>query len=82
MSVTVGNRPGRRGRGVSVTTQSVGLNMSKLMADGIRADVLQSLMPRSQTPASTTGSTERSETTGELIPLNQVVTRGEDVTGE
>jgi hypothetical protein len=75
-----GGRPGRRGRGVSMATQSVGLNMTKLMADGVRADVLQTLMPRAPQTAAATGGTGQEETSGELIPLNQVITRGEDVT--
>ena len=78
---TAGGRPGRRGRGVSMATQSVGLNMSKLMADGVRADVLQTLMPRAPQMAAATDGTGQGETSGELIPLNQVITRGEDVTG-
>ena len=61
-----------------MAAQSVGLNMTKLVADGVRADVLQALMPRSQN-APTTG---QGENIGELIPLNQVITRGEDITGK
>ena len=64
-----------------MATQSVGLNMTKLMADGVRADVLQTLMPRAPQTAAATGGTGQEETSGELIPLNQVITRGEDVTG-
>jgi hypothetical protein len=71
-----GGRPGRRGRGVSMAAQSTGLNMAKLMADGVRADVLQALLPRPQ--AATDGG--EGEPLAELIPLNQVITRGEDVT--
>ena len=59
-----------------MATQSVGLNMTTLLADGVRADVLESLMPKSAA-----GGPEQVETSGELIPLNQVITRGEDVTG-
>ena len=66
-------------RGVSVATQSVGLNMANLLSDGVRADILQSLLPRSLT--SPAGEAAPGETRGELIPLNQVMTRGQDVTG-
>ena len=56
--------------------QSLALSMRDLMSDGVRADVLQALLPRAQ------GASEESETSTELVPLNQVITRGEDVTGE
>ena len=81
--IIVGVRPGgrgargpRAGRGVSVTTQSVGLNKARLVADGVRADVLERLLPREQ------GITPTTEVQGEIIPFNQVVMRGEDITGQ
>lgn len=60
--------------------QNVGLNFNKLVADGVKADVLQTLMPPRIQPADT--DSNETNTIGELIPLNQVITRGEDVTGK
>ena len=74
-----GVRPGRgaRGRGVSVTEQSVGLNIDKLLSEGVRVDVLQALLPRNQS-----NTAEAAGQGGQLIPFNQVVMRGEDITGQ
>ena len=67
---------GARGRGVTMASQqSIGLNLSKLMNDGVRADILQTLLPRVEVASE--GATEERQ----LIPLDQAMTRGEDVTG-
>ena len=78
-------RPGRgaRGRGVGITQQSESLNLSQLVADGVRADILQTLLPQDSGGAEGEGEGERREEVAkELIPFNQVIMRGEDVTGQ
>lgn len=66
---------GVRGR-VTAAASSEGLRLTELLSSGVRADILQTLLPRE----------ERTEAEGEggrgqLIQFNQVIMRGEDVTG-
>ena len=88
---TAGVRPGRgvRGRGVGITAQSEGLNLSQLVADGVRADILQTLLPHDSGEGEGEGGGGGGGGEGggggggkELIPFNQVIMRGEDVTGQ
>lgn len=56
---------------------SEGLRLTELLSSGVRADVLQTLLPREgQAEAEGEGGC------GRLIPFDQVIMRGEDVTGQ
>lgn len=62
---------------MAAAAPSEGLRLTELLSSGVRADILQTLLPRE----------ERAETKGEggygqLIPFDKVIIRGEDVTGQ
>lgn len=58
---------------MAAAASSEGLRLTELVSSGVRADILQTLLPRE-------GQAE-AEGKGQLIPFSEVIMRGEDVTG-
>ena len=78
VQTTGGVRRGRVMRGrVTGGAPSEGLKLTELLSIGVRADILQTLLPRGgQVEGEGEGGC------GGLIPFDQVIMRGEDVTGQ